>query len=241
MFIRPIADIPTSDRELFVAHLPDREMETYKTPSTTEHVFFYPFKDGKKLTAQEIESSYPRTWTYLNAHRKHLLERSGLERYRKQWWEPMWPRRPSSMMRPKIVTPHLTLTPRFSLDSEGKFAITRAPMLYPVENMRDDEMGTLKFFLGVLNSLPCFWSIALNSHIYRGGYLMLERKTLLSTPVPDPRDVDPRLVRKMIVLVEERIRQTETRHSLDLKIDKLAARLYGLSQDDLETLGYRAE
>ena len=241
IFIRAIAEVPLSDRELYVSHLPDRDMEKYKIPSTTEQVFFYPFKNGQKVTAEEIESSHPETWTYLNAHRKRLLGRSGLERYRKQWWEPMWPRMPSSMMRPKIITPHLTLTARFSLDSDGKYAVTRVPMLYPVESMRDDEMGVLKFFLGVLNSLPCFWSIALNSHVYRGGYLMLERKTLLSTPVPDPREVGSRLVRKMIGLVEERIRQTETNHALDMEIDELSAKLYGLSLDDLQALGYRAE
>ena len=45
-------------------------------------------------------------------HRARLEKRKALARYRKAWWEPMWPREPKTLLRPKLVVPHLVIVPR---------------------------------------------------------------------------------------------------------------------------------
>ena len=148
----------------------------------------------------------------------------------------MWPRPPEHMMRPKIISPHLVLIPRFSLDREGKYAISRAPLLYPKETGAEEDM--LRFFIAVLNSTPCYWYIATHSHVYRGGYVMLEPRTLKKTPVPDPARVSPAIKRRVLALVDERLSLSGIAAvDIEKQIDRLVANLYGLSSQDRRALG----
>lgn len=236
-FDLPAKDVPPEELALYAPYLPDRQMQPYLLPSQTGRVFFFPFLGGEKVSEATIKAEFRWTWQHLSRHRKKLKARAGLAKYNKAWWEPLWPRTPKSILRPKIVTPHLTLTPRFSLDREGRYVISRSPFFHPPEGSTTDEMGILYYFLGILNSTACFWSISLISHTYRGNYVMLECKTLLETPVPDPDSVDPDFVRRMIVLVKKRIDSGDSAKTTEAEIDALASDLYGLSNSDLEALG----
>ena len=148
----------------------------------------------------------------------------------------MWPRPPDTMMRPKIISPHLVMVPRFSFDREGKYAVSHAPLLYPKETGAEDDL--LRFFLAVLNSTPCYWDIATHSHVYRGGYVMLEPKTLRKTPVPDPTRMSPATKRHLLELVDKRLLLSGP-VTLDIEkhIDELVADLYGLSSQERQALG----
>ena len=140
------------------------------------------------------------------------------------------------MMRPKIISPHLVLVARFSVDIEGKYAISRAPLLYPKEEGAEEDL--LQFFVAVLNSSPCFWYIATHSHKYRGGYVMLEPKTLLQTPVPDPSIIPPKEMRSILDLVDKRLTLSgEQAIAVEGQLDELVAKLYGLSAREIEALG----
>jgi hypothetical protein len=150
---------------------------------------------------------------------------------------PIRPREPENLIIPKIITPHLTLVSRFSLDYEGKFAVSHAPLMYPKQ--KGAEQDLLRYFVAILNSTPCYWYIASHSHIYRGGYAMLEPKTLKQTPVPDPSKVSPIILKTLLDLVEQRLATKHTQESIELErqIDNMVAQLYGLSKDDREALG----
>lgn len=139
-------------------------------------------------------------------------------------------------MRPKLVGPHLVLSPRFSLDSEGRYAISHSPLLYPLEPRVEEDM--LRFFLGVLNSTACYWYMATHSHTYGGGYIMLEPKTMRTTPVPDPRKVPTSKMRRLLALVDRRMLASGLAAlELEYRIDDLVADLYGLSASERRALG----
>jgi hypothetical protein len=104
--------------------LTDREMEAYAVPRRTGRRVFFPFWKGEKVDERQLRKDFPATWRYLNTHKKKLEARGSLARYGKEWWEPMWPREPGTIQRPKIVTPHLVITPRFGLDPRGRFAVS---------------------------------------------------------------------------------------------------------------------
>lgn len=97
-------------------------------PAQSGSVFF-PFVDGTKITEKYLKSEFPKTWAYLLKHRGRLEKRKALVRYRKAWWEPMWPREPDSLLRPKLVVPHLVIMPRFALDGRGRYAVSHSPFL----------------------------------------------------------------------------------------------------------------
>ena len=203
-----------------------------------------------------------KTWRYLLSKRKSLESRKPVQKGNLAWWRPVRPRPPKRMMRPKIVTPHLVLVPRFSLDLEGKYAVSHSPLLYPEESTDDnegmfieienidedidrialeDDMGfeadLLKFFVAVLNSTTCYWYISTHSHTYQRGYAMLEIKTLSKTPVPDPSAVAPLTKKRLLDLVDERLSSSgERARDIETEIDVIVADLYGLNSQERNAL-----
>ncbi len=105
IFIVENRALPRDEKSLFIPLLHDREMEAYSVPRRTSHSVFFPYLDGVKVKEKDLRSHFPETWRYLTAHRQRLAKRSSLPRYRKEWWEPMWPREPKTLLRPKLVTP----------------------------------------------------------------------------------------------------------------------------------------
>ena len=99
-------------------------------------------------------------------------------------------------------------------------------------------MDILLYFVGILNSNPCYWYISLHSHTYGGGYAMLEPKTLKKTPVPDPMGVSPILRKKLIDLVRLRLESTGSEAiKIESEIDIVVSDLYGLTPEEREELG----
>lgn len=226
VFIISAAQLPQVEEALFVPLLTDREMRSYVVPESTEKYIFYPYVGSHKVDEDQLRAEFPKTWRYLSSHRPELRGTGA-----RAWWEPERPRRPENLLRPKIVTPHLSLVPRFGLDIEGRLAVSRSPFLYPRDVGREDEL--LRFFLAILNSTACYWHIAAHSHTYAKGYAMLEPRTLKSVPVPDPKDVAPGTRRKLLQLVDARlVSGGMSALTIERDIDRLVAELYGLSDEE---------
>lgn len=236
IFIVSDEKAPEGEEELFVPFLHDREMDVYTVPERTTRRFFYPYIHGRKIKEHELREKYPKTWEYLSSNEEDLRNRPPVRRGQVHWWEPERPRLPEHIMRPKIVTPHLVLVPRFSLDVEGKYAVSHAPLLYPKE--AGAEVDFLRFFLAILNSTSCYWHIATHSHKYRGGYVMLEPKTLKNTPVPDPAQVPSKSMHRIVKLVDRRLLVSGVDAlEIEKQLDELVADLYGLSSKERRILG----
>lgn len=239
VFIVPAAQVPARERAVYVSFLPDRKMGTYTVPEETDQCLFYPFIGGEKISEEQLRVEFPSTWEYLESRRSELENRGSLKGSNLAWWEPIRPRSPQNLMRPKLVSPHLVLFSRFSYDRTGQYAITRSPFLYPKTEGAEDDL--LLFFLAVLNSSIFNWHLATHSHTYRGGYLMLEPKTLRDIPVPDPAHQDPRQMRELIVLVEKRLVAHGTRTlEIEEEIDEVVATMYGLTSREREILMFES-
>jgi hypothetical protein len=209
-------------------------MTVYTVPKSVDTVVFYPYVNDRLLTEEELIDGFPITWKYLEANGEKLRKRAGIQH--NNWWKPTRTRSPERLMRPKIITPHLTISPRFSLDLEGKYAVTRAPLMYPKADL-GNEQDLLKYFLAVLNSSVCFWYISNHSFKYKKGYSKLELKTLAETPVPPPTE-SPVIVRHIIDLVDQRMASKGGDiFQLEKRIDAGVALLYGLTEDEKAKLG----
>ncbi|MBE3064072.1 MAG: hypothetical protein IMZ69_03530, partial [Spirochaetes bacterium] len=233
VFVREGASVPEGEGKIYVPYLPDRGMRRYDLPRSTALVVLYPYIAGKKISAQELRAGFPKTWAYLNKHREKLGKRKSVTSGATPWWCPVRARPPDNMMRPKIVSPHLVLTPRFSLDAEGKFAVSRSPVIYPREP--GDDLGMLQYYLAVLNSSVACWQILRSSHRYSRGYVMLEPKTLNNLRAPRPSEVDPGTMRRIQSSVEQRLRRPNDTE-LEAQIDALVVQTYGLSDEDRKEL-----
>ncbi len=182
-----------------------------------------------------MAAKYPETWAYLLEKKIALTSKKTLNN--DNWWRPARTRQPENMMRPKIITPHLTITPKFAYDRIGKYAVSHAPYLF-VNNQDLHNDDLLIYFLGVLNSSSCYWYISSHSHKYSRGYNMLEVKTLKDTPVPDPANISPKIMKNFLALVRQRLDLPAYQAiDLDKRIDVLVADMYGLGAAEMDVLG----
>lgn len=237
VFLIPNSKVPKGEKSVFVPYLADREMGLYSVPAKTQRSVFFPYENGKRLNEDQVIDQFPATWEYLKSHKPLLKDRSPVKSGHLAWWMPVRPRKPEHMIRPKIVTPHLVLVPRFAFDVEGKYAVSHSPFLYPHEGESEDDI--LRFFLAVLNSTSAFWHITSHSHSYQRGYARLEAATLSQTPVPDPTQVDRITMRHILRLVDKRLTspEGETAQRIERELDSIVADLYRLTQSERAGIG----
>ncbi len=232
VFIRIRSDVPNDEARIYKPYLPDREMARYAVPKGLKKVVFYPYVDGKKLAVDQLESEFPRTWHYLMS-KKRELSRRGSVSTSNPWWCPVRPRSPKTMLRHKIVSPHLVAKPRFALDLTGDILVSRSPLMYA--KSVDNEDADLRYFLAVMNSRVFFWQMMNLSHKYARGYLMLEKKTLDPLLVPDPSDVPTSRMAELLQLVDERLGGAL---GVEDDIDKIVSELYGLTVPEMKALNF---
>jgi hypothetical protein len=235
VFIVSKSHIPKGEEAIFIPYLSDREMEVYTTPQKVSQYLFYPYFEEKLLEEDELRNKYPKTWKYLLSDKEQLESRAALKKNNTLWWQLDRPRC-DYLLQPKIISPHLSIMPRFSLDFEGKFAVIRSPIIYPKD--RQIESDLLRYFVAVLNSSICYRYISEYSHKYGSGYSMLEPKTLLKTPIPDPTKVSSFDMSQLLRLVDQRfLASGKEAIQLEIEIDKAVSKLYGFTEEDCSIYG----
>ncbi len=195
VFIIDRRRMPRGEKDIYVPFLGDREMVRFHVPQETSQVVFYPYVENELVGEEILKKRFPGTWDYLCQHKAHLSQRASVIRGDFPWWRPERPRPPTSLLRPKIVSPHLIVMPRFSLDQVGRYAVSRCPLMYPRQGGNDVEL--LRFFVAILNSPISLWQIVQMSHKYSRGYAMLEPKTLKNMRVPGPANVSVRRMKRI--------------------------------------------
>ena len=233
IFVRPDSAVAPREQKVFPRLLKDREMRRFSMPKATRDRVFYPFVDGVKLRVDEIERDYPETWRYLKKHEEMLRGRSSVAKGTVEWWAPERPRRPEKMFGPKIVAPHLMLTPKFSIDYAGTFAVSRSPIM--VLKASTDSQEMLYLICAFLNSPIVHWQLALSAHKYSRGYLMLEPRTLRAIRIPNLGRLRQRQVAGIANAVE---RGVLGRAEFDERIvNELVIEAYGLGAQEVADVG----
>jgi hypothetical protein len=237
VFIRPSRVCPKGERRIWAPLLPDKEMLRFGVPDRLTTAVFMPFDEGnKKLEESELRRRYPETWKYLSQpqHKERLSRRPAVAKNERLWWEPERPRTPAKLLVPKIVTPHLVLLPRFAIDEDGTYVVSRSP--YLVARSEAGGSSLLKVVCAVMNSAVGHWQLAASSHKYRQGYLMLEVKTLRDFHLPDPATLPSALTRKLVRLVDK-LKESPDNERMLAELDAAVGEAFGLSQPQLAVVG----
>lgn len=232
IFIRARDDIPPSEETIYADYLPDRQIGRYSLPRKTERMVFFPYEGTKQLSEHEISSRYPITWRYLSSNRDALQSRRSVTQSGVPWWKPVRSREPSTILRPKIVCPHLMLTPRFAVNPSGKFTVSHSPFVYCKEE--GEEQTLIKFFCAVLNSTVCNWYLRTYSPKYGRGYNRLEVSLLNSVPVPDLSAVNSITLSTIIDSVDQLSKRYDPR--VDETLDSVVCGLYGFTPTEQREL-----
>lgn len=233
IFIRPWSQIPDSERKLYLRYIPDRSMAKYYAPQSVDTAVFYPYLNGKLVTESELRMSYRETWRHLIRHKKRLTDRRAVQSGDTEWWRPVRSRQASHILRGKILTPHLCITPRFSIDLSGKLAPSRSPFFVVSKEFEPLEPSFLKLFTAFLNSSIGHWYITRYAFKYGKGYARLEVGNLKNFPVPNPKEIPSNLSARLLKLVEYCSR--EFRHADEksyTEIDQIVLDIYGFTESE---------
>lgn len=230
VFIRDVVDVPESERALYALYLPDRDIGQYEVPRSSKKVVLYPFHSGQLLTEEAIRADFPETWRYLEANREVLERRKRSDGT--PWWRPYRPRAPERIQRPKIVAPHLMLTPRFAVDHEGSYVTKHGPFMVAKIGGADESV-LLDFFCAVLNSSVSAWYIRNHMPTFSRGYSRLEVATLKDLPVPVLEELQTFEIERLAQLGRTASRD----RSAAIEIDSLVSAMFGLQPDDLRSMG----
>ncbi|PTA68900.1 HsdM family class I SAM-dependent methyltransferase [Deinococcus arcticus] len=236
VFIRLEKAVPASERVLYMKYMPDKKITRFVLPESTGELVFYPYLDEKEITFDSV-SKYKNTYLHLSAQRENRLQKSRVNE--SNWWKPERPRQPKDIRVPKIVAPHLLLSPRFALDLSGEYAVKRSIYFIIKDRKKFDheqEVRLLKFYCGIMNSEVFMWQLERNSQKYGSGYSLIEQKTLTDVYVPNIDNSDVILVDSMIKEIDQVIATGKESWDNRRNIDQLALLLYGLSSGDLDTL-----
>jgi adenine-specific DNA-methyltransferase len=160
---------------------------------------------------------------------KHLLQYEEKLRLRvlgnSEWYEfqcntSYW----EEFEKPKILLGRFMNAAKFSFDDKGLF---NNDALYMVS-------GASKYLVGILNSQMCWWFLSQICTDLQNGYLQAYMKNLEQIPIPTATEAEQKaieiLVQKCLEAKGQNVSQWEQ------EIDERVARLYGLSDEEMEII-----
>jgi len=237
VFIRDKSEINPKEKSIYKNFLPDKKISSYLS-DYKEDLILFPFINEKHIEEEVFSVKFEKTWEYLNSKKNILEERSKVKNNNFTWWKIHSTGNPVDINSPKIVCPYMSITPKFSIDIKGDYITSRSPYFTLKDNSNNFDL--LYYFLGILNSIPCYWSLSLQSHKQSKGYNIFPISLLKTTSIPDPTlQENSLLVNKMILLVKKRINEKDISNhfNLEMQINELSCELYKLNQDEKELLG----
>ena len=239
VFLLDDEEVPADEGAVYRPLLPDRLIGQYRLPAKTGRQVFYPYLGDQPLTSQSLLRDFPRTWSRLEAHRETLSNRSSSKEVASDWWQPSRMRNPSEILAPKIVTPEVVLTPRFSADISGTWIVSHSPFIVPQARFASAE--TLLILTAILNSNLVAWYIDLNSRKYGRGYNKIGVGLLRNVPIPDLGRVRSTTVRRISSLVRRLMSNSREYDLGDIEeLDQVVCTdLYHLSSSQAEIIDIR--
>lgn len=233
--------IVKQDATIWRPFLSDREMMQYQVPVSTANSMFYPFDcRGEKLSQRELVERYPSTWQHLKAHQSRLAKRRSVISGRFEWWELESPRDATRMLSPKIVCPHVMLTPKFSIDVKGEYLVSRTFVM----TCRDEATASstlLRYMAAVLNSPFSFWQLQRSAHSFRGGYMRVESSALKTCRVPDPSKLSTNLLSQIVEAVDALVSRRTSGKELkraSSELNNAVREAYGLTEAEATMMGW---
>jgi adenine-specific DNA-methyltransferase len=195
-------------------------------------LILFPYRNGKLISSETYSNEFPYTWKYLNEHKEYLENREKGKMIGEKWYGYVYPKALSVINQPKLFTPDIAPSPRFSYDVDGAYMFTGGvsggygiipkPVISPL------------LLLAILNSTVTFWYIKNKSTQMRGGWYSFESRFIKDIPIPKPTDKSENiqsLVNEIISLKQND--KNGNISNLKSEIDQLVYQLYGLTEEEI--------
>jgi hypothetical protein len=193
---------------------------------------------------------YPNVATYLVQYyqqlKRRVFEGKYIEQYNKMWYEYHRPRTPELIYKPKIVSPRLTKTARFALDTYGYLPRDSVVAIIPKRNSFDElkdalskvlgrkaiEEEVLMYILAFLNSKFTEQLLSEKVSKKRGGYIIVNEELLKSICIPIPQEIHGNTIKKLLELVKNVINGRSS-SNVEKEINDLVQTLWQNTRRDL--------
>ena len=169
--------------------------------------------------------SYPKSKTYLEAHREQLEGRKYVKDAGRQWYEVWVPQDPSKWARPKIVFRDIADVPQFWFETSG--AVVNGDC-YWLDVFDGIEPGLVLLALGVLNSnfITDYYDWHVNNKLYAGKRRFMTQY-VEQFPLPSEETKE---AKEIVELVQSSLeRNSELRLREKERLDDLVYACFGLT------------
>jgi len=202
--------------------------------SETNLLLIFPYKDGELQESLYLKERSPKTWEYLNDHKDYLESRENNSFQDKKWYRFGRSQALNEIQKPKIFTPDIAPSPRFSFDKKGEFAFTGgAAGGYGIIPNNKTEF---EFLLAILNSDVTSWYISKTSTKMRGNWLSFESRFIKSIPIPNVTSEKKTEINELVnEILEYSLKTTPIKiTAIKAKINRLIYELYGLTEEEIK-------
>jgi very-short-patch-repair endonuclease len=196
------------------------------TISEPELLILFPYENGNLTHWSALKETAPMTAAYLTENKAYLEKRESGKFKGESWFQYGRHQAIETIKNPKIFTPDIAPSSRFSLDKIGQYMFTGGASggygIIPKSGV------SFNFLLGILNSKVANWYIQLSSTQMRGGWYSFESRYIKSIPLPSISSSS-----QLDDLVESLLQHKGENEELINQIDQLVYEMYGLSKEEI--------
>jgi adenine-specific DNA-methyltransferase len=189
------------ERGLTRPFLMGKDVHRYQ-PVRPRNVVIFPYwiRDGRAhlMKAEEIRKQFPQGWKYLVQNRDDLGSRERGRMHGEQFYAYIYPKNLIEFDAVKLMTPEIALGCQMALDEQGICYHTTKVYSFV---FKPSATGSLKFYLGLLNSKVLWFFLSSTGYALRGGYFTFKTDYLKPFPIPDAPLVHQKLIESLVDFV----------------------------------------
>jgi type I restriction-modification system DNA methylase subunit len=231
------------ERELLKPVLKGENVRRWKIQWEDLYVIF-PFKveDGRFVSIKEpmLKEEYPNAYRYFEAHRDDLENRSHWGKtaveWHGVWYAIMVPGKPEYSKGVRLLTPALTDTSNFSLNTEEAFFVGGTAGIYGII-LKDVELAF--YALGILNSKMMEFILKQKTPVKSGSFYQFSRNALESIPMKlSHNESEKHVASRVTTLARQASTLSEQRQNLEKKIGTFPESYFedGIKHDKLANI-----
>jgi type I restriction-modification system DNA methylase subunit len=244
------------EKKLLVPILKGRDVRRYHLSKNNKLIFPYKISQGEHEIIEEDEiKKSPKIYSILEKNKNKLANRLWFGKNATQlsgkWYGLMYLDRYNSFNQPHILTPSLSNKSNFTLGEGDLFVTGTAGVTSIILELK--WQGEILYVLGILNSKLAGYYILGHSPVFQGGYHKFSSNYLKGAPIKKidwskkeekkQHDEIVELVKKMLSLskrlneigdkkTDERQKIEEEIREIDIEIDELVYKLYGINEEE---------
>ncbi|MEX3748285.1 MULTISPECIES: Eco57I restriction-modification methylase domain-containing protein [Lysinibacillus] len=204
----------------------------YKWSGLTKKVDTYVLYPYENINGKSIPiniDKFPNIEKYLLTYYKELNERTYFVNHSSKKWFEHWNARSFGLFEGvKILTPEISSSNRFSLDTQGYFY---NGTVYGIKLKQEYDLNDYKYLLGILNSnLLNFVHKNLNSTHLQSKKYRYQASIMKKYPIVLYKDTP--FYKKVISIVDKLLKESSKSEKLEEELNQLIYKLYKIDNND---------